>query len=181
MSQVLLQHSKYSSIGLEPFLTCLCCFCTGGILTWPLQSWHLPEISLQLVIWRALQHLQGGLQQEPPGAQSHCREPGREFPQAINDPHSLNKQKLRSNPLSHQRGLLFIIQGAWKCSTDNILQHLKRQMSMFSALLVALKDRFLDRLLWKIGAWKARALVLENPLGYDSDNAFVSLSHFIQH
>lgn len=128
-----------------------------------------------------LQHLQGGLQQEPPGAQSHCREPGREFPQAINDPHSLNKQKLRSNPLSHQRGLLFIIQGAWKCSTDNILQHLKRQMSMFSALLVALKDRFLDRLLWKIGAWKARALVLENPLEYDSDNAFVSLSHFIQH
>lgn len=53
-------------------------------------------------------------------------------------------------------------------------------MSMVPDLLVALYDRFLDRLLWKFGAWKDRALVLENPLGYDSDNA-VSLSHFIQH
>lgn len=52
---------------------------------------------------------------------------------------------------------------------------------MVSVLLVALCDRLLARLLWKFGAWKARALVLENPLGYDGDNAFVSLSHFIQH
>lgn len=54
-------------------------------------------------------------------------------------------------------------------------------MSMVPDLLVALYDRFFDRMLWKFGAWKVRALVLENLLGYDSDNDFVSLSHFIQH
>lgn len=54
-------------------------------------------------------------------------------------------------------------------------------MSMVPDLPAALYDRFLDRLPWKFGAWKARGLVLENHLGYDNDNAFVSLSHFIQH
>lgn len=48
-------------------------------------------------------------------------------------------------------------------------------------VLVALYDRLLARLLWKFGACKGRILVLENPSGYDSDYAFVNLSHFIQH